>query len=528
MFRLHKVVVLGSRRAYKTTFALLYALWASLFYPNYKVVIINYRKETAKENLSLIKNTYMNLPDFLKVPLKWRGERLEYIEFQNGSKISILVPSSNVDPNTIGRGLNIPLLIWDETAYVNGAEVIWGAAQPALRSAAEQARKNNYPYGIICTSTPLGKEGKGKFFYELYSYSTPIEELYDLENEKWLSENPEEHLKEILDKNPYRYDFVRIRIHWSDFPWYDDEWYEQQKRELGYYTSVEGRRRVNQELDLLFLGSEFSLFPDEVLSSFEPKKPIDTLNLKYGASLKIFQEPKEDDYLVIGVDTAKSLTGDYSAIEIFDGATFTQIAELKHRFGMVERFAEVLKDVVKIFISQYKIRKLKLFIENNSYGNQVVESLINDTEFDYTPLIYCETRKSGEVVYGITTTGKNKETIINCLYELITDKPQRIKSQDLINELHTIEKKGQKIAAAKGYHDDLFMAAAFAAYGRNILIKNNELILNEEEEKEFNKMMKDTVKNILLYDPRTDKKEEIFITDEELDDEKLDDYVVFV
>jgi hypothetical protein len=270
------------------------------------------------------------------------------------------------------------------------------------------------------------------------------------------------------------------------------------------------------------------LFPDEVLSSFEPKKPIDTLNLKYGASLKIFQEPKEDDYLVIGVDTAKSLTGDYSAIEIFDGATFTQIAELKHRFGMVERFAEVLKDVVKIFISQYKIRKLKLFIENNSYGNQVVESLINDTEFDYTPLIYCETRKSGEVVYGITTTGKNKETIINCLYELITDKPQRIKSQDLINELHTIEKKGQKIAAAKGYHDDLFMAAAFAAYGRNILIKNNELILNEEEEKEFNKMIKDTVKNILLYDPRTDKKEEIFITDEELDDEKLDDYVVFV
>ena len=29
------------------------------------------------------------------------------------------------------------------------------------------------------------------------------------------------------------------------------------------------------------------------------------------------------------------------------------------------------------------------------------------------------------------------------------------KSQDLISELHVIEKKGQKIAAAKGYHDDL-------------------------------------------------------------------------
>lgn len=531
IYRFHNVVILGSRRAFKTTFALAYSLWANLFYPNYRAVIINYKKDSAKDNLNTIKSMYKQLPDFLKVPLKWKGEKLEYIEFQNGSKISIMVPASNVDPNTIGRGLNIPLLIWDETAFVKGAEEIWAAAQPALRSAREQALKHNYPYGIFLISTPNGKEGKGRFFYEQYSYATPIEELYDLDNEDWLDDNPEELYKTILTHNPYRNTFIRIRIHWSEFPQYDDKWYEEQKRELGYYTSAKGRRRVNQELDLMFLGSEESLFPDEVLSELQPQKPIDYIQLSYGASLKIFKEFNENDYYIIGIDTAKSIAGDYSAIEIFD-QDFNQVAELKYRFGMVDRFINVIKQIIQILINDYKITNFKLFIENNSYGNQVVEALINDVNFDFSSYLYYQIKKSGSIDYGITTTGKNKELIIDCLYEYIINDPKRIKSQDLISELHVIERKGQKIQAAKGYHDDLFMAASFAAFGLKELIKAGEIVIDQEQKKKQEKYYKSLISNIQLVDPKKDKitkkdnlnnpLKDIFITDEELDKDPND------
>ena len=506
IYRFHNLVVLGSRRSYKTTFALAYALWANLFYPNYKTVIVNYKKDSAKDNLNTIKAMYRQLPDFLKVPLKWKGEKLEYIEWSNGSKISIMVPASNVDPHTIGRGLNIPLLIWDETAFVKDGEQIWAAAQPALRSAREQAIKHRYPYGIFMISTPNGKEGKGKFFYEQYSYATPMEELYDFDKEDWLVDNPEEYYHNvILKNNPYRNTFLRIRIHWSEFPQYDDEWYEEQKRELGYYTSAEGRRRVNQELDLMFLGSEESLFPDEILSELQPQKPIDYIQLPYGSSLKLFEELDPNKYYVIGIDTAKTIAGDYSAIEIFDAETFNQVGELKYKFGMVDRFVDAIKQLVQILYSEYNIKKFKLFIENNSFGNQVVESLINDINFDYSSYLYYQVKKNGSIDYGITTTGKTKELIIDCFYEAVLENPKRIKSQDLISEMHVIEKKGQKIAAAKGYHDDLFMASSFAAFGRKELIKSGEIILDEEELKKEQKHYKSLISNIQLVDPNKDK-----------------------
>ena len=504
IYRFHNVVILGSRRSFKTTFALAYALWACLFYPNYKVVIINYKKDSAKDNLNTIKAMYRQLPDFLKVPLKWKGEKLEYIEWSNGSKISIMVPASNVDPHTIGRGLNIPLLIWDEMAFVKDADQIWAAAQPALRSAREQAIKHNYPYGIIAISTPNGKEGKGKFFYETYSYATPIEELYNFDEEDWIEKPPESLYHSILENNPYRNTFVRIRIHWSEFPQYDEQWYEEQKRELGYYTSVEGRRRVNQELDLMFLGSEAALFPDEILSELQPQKPIKYIPLSYGASLKVFKDFNPNKYYLIGIDTAKSIAGDYSAIEIFEADTFEQVAELKYRFGMVDRFVDAIKQLIQIMYNDYQIRNFKLFIENNSFGNQVVEALLNDTMFDYSSYMYYQLKKSGSIDYGITTTGKTKELIIDALYEAILENPSRIKSQDLISELHVIEKKGQKIAAAKGYHDDLFMAASFAAFGRKELNKNNEIIINDEEIEKISRAYKTLISNIIPIDPMKD------------------------
>jgi len=51
-----------------------------------------------------------------------------------------------------------------EVAFISHMEEIYGAAQPTLSKAREQAIRNGYPYMILMTSTPNGVDGDGKFF----------------------------------------------------------------------------------------------------------------------------------------------------------------------------------------------------------------------------------------------------------------------------------------------------------------------------------------------------------------------------
>ena len=508
-YRLHNVIFFASRRSYKSTLTAAYILWCLLFYPNYRAVIINYKKDTAKENINMIKFMYDNLPDFLKIPKKWKAERIEYFELKNGSKVEIKVPSSALPPDQLGRGFNYSLVYIDEAAFLPLKE-IFGSIQPAYESARRQAQKTGYPYGMILSSTPNGVQGIGEEFYKKYMNATPIEELYDFDKEDWLSNDVEKLFKEILEKNPYRNNFVRIKLHWSEFPDRDEKWAEEIKREIEYYTSPEGKRRWNQEYDLLFLGSENSLFDDDVISKFEARSPRLILDLKYNAKLKIFNKITQDDYYIIGIDTAKSTSGDYSAIEIFN-KDFIQVAELKHRFGKVKRFVEVIIDIIEKIFLEHEIYNFKLFIENNSYGNQVVEELEYYDKYNILMHMYYQKKKSkNEIEYGITTTSKTKDLMVNALYELIVEDPKRIYSQDLISELQLVEVKNNKIGAPKGYHDDLFMASCFAAFGYRELIRNGELSQfifnsNNNSNKKNNKKNVDIVdrliRNIAVYKP---------------------------
>jgi len=500
IYRLHNVIFLASRRSYKSTLTAAYILWCILFHPNYKAVIINYKKDTAKENINMIKFIYENLPDYFKAiaPKKWKAERIEYFELKNGSKVEIKVPSSALPPDQLGRGFNYAFVYIDEAAFLPLNKIL-GSIQPAYESARRQAQRTNYPYGMVLTSTPNGMQGLGEQFYRLYSYATPIEELYSFEKEDWIEKPPEKLLEKILQENPYRNNFVRIKLHWSEFPDRDETWAENIKREIEYYTSPEGKRRWNQEYDLLFLGSEQSLFDDDIISKFESKKHKYTIDVGYGAKVKFWEDLNENDYYVIGIDTAKSVTGDYSAIEVFN-SNFEQVAELKYRFGKVKRFAESIKNLLLFFIKN-NVKNFKLFIENNSYGNQIVEELEYYSEYNFLSHMHYTVKKNGDIEYGITTTSKTKDLMVNALYELIVENPKRIKSQDLISELQLIEIKNGKIGAPKGYHDDLFMAAALSAYGYRELIRQGEITLDMQFKAKQKEKIEKALDNIVVYNP---------------------------
>jgi len=363
-------------------------------------------------------------------------------------------------------------------------EDAYGSAQPTLSRAREQAIKNDYPYFILVTSTPNGTNGTGEWFFRMWEYSVPATTIFDDENQ-FLPD-----ASELVD-DPVRNGFVQVKYHWREDPSKDDDWYEQQVRDLNF-----DRRKINQELDLLFVGSTTCIFDDEFLSKLRESPPVHKIKLPHACKLNLYTDNFDTgDFLLIGVDTAKSLIGDYNAIEIFSYANFIQVGEFFGKLGSLTKYSEILMALTK-YLAKIMDNKIILCIENNSIGAAIVENLENassdpEHNFDYMKYVYTPTEttksKSKDTIVekvkiiqaeGINTNTKSKSSMVSFLYDYLIDNPECVKSADFISQLNIIERRANgSIGAQSGHNDDLFMAAALCAYVRRLSILEFEPLL---------------------------------------------------
>ncbi len=450
---------------HNSTIAAALLLWAANFYSGMPIVILNMRMPSGLANLNIIKFMYNHLPEWLRSPHKTKSERKSYIEFNNGSVIKIFAPSPASPPEQLARGLTAPILYIDECAFIRHIGIAYRSAQPIISKASQQAIANNYPSFIAITSTPNGTFAEGEFFYNMWNNSVKSDDIFD-EQGNFVSN------ADTVVAEPSLNGFINVSYHWSEDPSKDQEWYEKQKRELNFDT-----RSINQELDLLFIGSTSCIFDDDFLSKLSPQKPIDVLELTHFSKLKLYEHINSTNYYIIGVDTAKSLTGDFCAIEVFSYKDFKQVGEYFGRIGSLTKYSEVVEQVIR-YVARNSNNRFILAIENNSIGTAVVEFLENA---GYGSYIYAD--RSDKFMSGITTGAKTKDTMISLFYDYINKVPRNIKSSDLINQLSVIEKRANgSIASKSGHNDDLFMAASFCAYVKKMTILDIEPLLNYTEE----------------------------------------------
>jgi len=357
-----------------------------------------------------------------------------------------------------------------EGAFIPHMHEIYGAAQPTLSTAREQAMRNDYPYLILMTSTPNGVDGDGRFFYEMHEKSVQSDDLFVSDSETGFEDWSDDSDEVVND--PVKNSFIRVRYHWSENPLRTKEWYEQQKKELNF-----DQRRINQELDLLFVGGVDCIFDDDTLQKFVFINKSASIDLKNQVKLDLYKtdlDPK--DYYLIGVDTASSIKGAFNAIEVFTYRDFEQVAEMNVRLGSLTKYGEVVDDLFKWL---YKIvgSRILLCIENNSIGKAIIEHLLyHVTDFNYIPNIYKDLKKKeipGQVInmeeheYGVNTNTRTKELMVSLLYDSLKDIPSRIKSQDLIGQMSSIQRSNRGTIRSSGF-SDMFMAASFCAYVRKM------------------------------------------------------------
>ncbi len=427
----HFVLSLKSRQIGISTIVQAYTTWITTFYKNVVIGIISKDAPEATDFSRTICGMIDKLPPWMRPKFKKRAERSFILD--NGSKCYASPVAPNAPEKTL-RGKGITVLIIDEAAFIKYIDTAWTAIVPALSTNQKHARMNNIPYGTIILSTPNKTMGVGKWFYQKY-----------------------------CDSNESINMFTCKTIYWRNIPELanDPEWYETTCKLLD-----NNKKKIDQELELKFIPTEGSFFESDIAMKLQETKndPIKILKI-FNGEIWIFKEPENNRYYISGVDTAPEFGSDKSGIEVFDYETLEQVWEFRGKCK-VEDFIKILK----LAVFQYPGL---IVIENNSYGNQVIEAM-NTAE--YSTQIYKEKRKStpgkGKAatikhIPGLSTNSKTRPLMIDALYSYVTEYPECIKSERLKLELiGLVSKENGRVEADTGGHDDLALSSAFCYYVR--------------------------------------------------------------
>jgi len=499
-------VIFGASRQHgKTTTIVQAVLHNLLFFPGLKIEFLTLSKKNAEDVIERLKFMYDNLPDWLKLtkPNGRTFDRKTYIEFDNKSKFNTRYISGNISPDQIARGMSVPYLWVDEAAFIPHMEDAWAAAQPAIATARKFAKLNNYPTKIIVTSTPNG--AGENWFYKNWIAAWDYEEIFDFEKNKPLL-NTDEIVNSADDKN----NFIKVRIHWSETG-KDEAWYKKQVKELGF-----NMRKVNQELNLVFLGSQYTVFADEILAEFEPKNPVISIDFGYGNKFAIFEDINEiiqenrNEVFILGIDTAISTAAkaDYSAITLTRASTGEQIGEWHGKVSVLKRYASLVKKLTRTLIDFYNLDEdnFKIIIERNSIGMSILEELSYDDDFDFGPFLFKTEIRKGEIAPGIQTKKDTREKMFDLLLSMISENPKLVKGPLIQEELRNLEQKSNgRIEAGKGSHDDIIMAYNFTLYVRDLLIKSGDVVVDNTKSKKSAQVISNFIETTFSSLNRFDK-----------------------
>jgi hypothetical protein len=429
----HHTISLKSRQVGFSTITQAYVVWVFTFNKNVVSAVVSRDGPEATDFCRKILAMLDNLPDWLRPKFPKRSEQTFILD--NGCKFY----ASQVNPKKPGglfRGKSVNILIIDEAAHIDYIDEAFTGFGPTLVKAQSAAASKNVPYGTIIISTPNKTTGIGKWFFE-----------------KW----------QDAESNPESI-YIPHKIHWTQVKEFRDDpnWYKTQCAILH-----NNHAKIAQELEMKFLASTNSFFDSETVERLNEVAQPPTAKMHIGHNdLNMWERPDPNMFVMIAIDVASASGKDKSVIQVLDFVNFTQVAEWVGKCR-VDDFCKVIETVNRIYSRNIMI------VENNSYGNQVVEYL---TRARANVNIYKQKIKNVEYAahsryrYGLSTNAQTRPLIIDSMYTYVKENPNLVRSKYLALELIGLEERQAgrtvKVEAGRGAHDDAAMALGFAAYVR--------------------------------------------------------------
>ena len=398
-----KVILMEGRQQGKTVTAAACILHYTIFQSDKTVAIMGNKTASAREVLARYQTMYENLPIWMQQGVKtWnKGD----VELENNCRIfTAATTTSGI------RGKSVNWLYIDEAAIIpnNVADEFFASVYPTI-SAGETTK-------ILLTSTPLGYNHFWKFWNEAEKGANG---------------------------------FIHHFIPYKEIPGRDEKWAEEQLKLLG-------ELKFNQEVLCEFLGSSNTLINARTIATLSTKEPI----FYNDDGLRIYEEPKEDHYYCITVDTARGIGGDYSAFVVTDitEMPYTVVATYRNNKIAPLLYPEVIAKLGRDFNNAY------ILCENNDIGGQIVEIL--HEEIEYENIFTTVTEKARQYItpgfgrstrLGVNTSKQVKRQGCFNFKSLMEEKKLLVFDAEIIHEISTFIEKGQGYQADEGYHDDLVM-----------------------------------------------------------------------
>ena len=261
--------------------------------------------------------------------------------------------------------------------------------------------------------------------------------------------------------------FIPVRLPWSVHPERNQDWRDQQDRDLG-------PKMAGQECDCDFLSSGDTVFETDDMSFYEETYQRDPLERR-GAdgNLWIWEGVDYTKSYMVVADVARGDSTDYSAFHIFDIETCTQVAEYKGKISPKE-FGNFLVGIA----SEYN--EALLVCENANIGWATIEQIL---EREYRNMYYSTTNNMESVesymhkferdklVPGFTMSARTRPLVVAKMIEYVRDKSVTIQSKRLMAEMRVFIWKNGKAQAQDRYNDDLIISCATALYVRDTALR---------------------------------------------------------
>ena len=445
-------VLLGSRQCGKTTCSLALCDWLTTFYDKYNVVLIHVDDSRGKNACEEFRKLRSEKSKYMY--FKPTKNALTHQIFENNASFqlqSTQKSKSSSDVDT-GRGLSVNLLWIDEAGSVD-LEKLESSIFPTTSTTFMFCKENNIPHIILLSGTANGRVGIGKKFYTLWKQVEPPNNL----------DNPS---------------MGGYKLFWKDIPGKDEKWYQSQAAMLT-------PRKLHQEIDCIFYGTESSLFSDNQIIKIQSHS--NSLNIiepnyqyitpqNYLSKGTFYKRLESNKNYIMGIDCATGRGNDYTSIEVIDNDTQEQVFELRDNLIQNDDLVKTINNITYTFL--YNHSNIVISIEPNMTGSAVISDLkaLNPI---YKTLIYRNTissdisiKNKNEIVdynkceYGITITNSTRELLINYIFKYISNNLSLIHSKELMQEIESLEiDKNDKVV---GYpHDD-----SVFALGHCLLLKN--------------------------------------------------------
>jgi len=435
-------IYLAARQVGKTTTSALFMLHYALFNVDKNALVLGNKRKTANEILDKVKKIFLELPYFLKPGIyKWNeGE----IVFDNGCRIM-------AEATTINSGISFTFhcVLADEFAHIapNILDKFYNNLFPTIT--AGKAR-------FMITSTQNGYN----LFYRLYKAAEAGENEYAPFKTDWW---------EVPEWNPFKNCWEKR----------DEEWHRIQ---VANYGSEEA---FNRQFGTNFDVSSNTLINTKILRKIEQTAVEfvrkEMLGIQYADSF--YWHPDydisklKDDYLVITIDIAEGIGGDYTVFDInkleLDENNEIIIKTIGY-FANNNINVDIATTILKEFCINYlDINRYLISLEYNLYGEyfakflikKIEDDLVNIERFNEDIILKYWNNEQTKYTFGKKITSKSKQYGTIKFKEYIEKAKICNSSLQFLHQLSNFsDNKGTGTYCASYGHDDLVMAQLHIVY----------------------------------------------------------------